>query len=95
MSTTDAHPPRSVAFAVVAAVALVLMLPIGFFYLTSGLVVPGPWLFVLWAAFLALTLLAVRLVRRRSWWVAAVPVGAAVLWIAFLTIGERTLGWQA
>ena len=78
-----------------AVLALVLMLPIGFFYLTSGLVVPGPWLFVLWALYLALVVLAVRLTRRRSWWVAAVPVGAALLWWGFLTAGEALFGWTA
>ncbi len=87
MSTSvdvGAPPRRGPAWVVVAVLALVLMLPIGFFYLTSGLVVPGPWLFLLWALYLALVVLAIRLTMRRSWWVAAVPVGAALLWWGYL-----------
>ena len=95
--TLDRAPgaPSGAGRVVVAVVALLLMVPIGFFYLSSGLVVPGPWLFLLWALWLALAVLAVWLARRRSWWVAAVPVGAALLWWAFLSAGEAVFGWTA
>jgi hypothetical protein len=92
---TVPRPPRTVGRTVVAVVGLLLMLPVGFFYLTSGLVVPGPWIFVLWVLFLALLLAAVQLARRRSWWVPAVPAAAFALWMLLLTLGERLLGWQA
>jgi hypothetical protein len=35
----------------------------------------------------------VRLFRRRSYLVLAVPVVAAVLWFGTLTAGEARLGW--
>lgn len=92
---TVPRPPRTVGRTVVAVVGLLLMLPVGFFYLTSGLVVPGPWLLVLWALLLALLLAAAHLARRRSWWVPAVPAAAFALWVVVLSLGEQLLGWQA
>lgn len=92
---TVPRPPRTVARTVVAVVGLLLMLPVGFFYLTSGLVVPGPWLVVLWALFVVLLLTAVQLARRRSWWVPAVPAAAFALWLLVLSLGGQLLGWQA
>ena len=92
---TLARPPRTVGRTVVAVLGLLLMLPVGYFYLTSGLVVPGPWLFVLWAMFLVLLVVAVLLARRRSWWVPAVPAAAFALWLLVLSLGGQLLGWQA
>lgn len=92
---TVPRPPRTVGRTVVAVVGLLLMLPVGFFYLTSGLVVPGPWLVALWALFVALLLTAVQLARRRSWWVPAVPAAAFALWLLVLSLGGQLLGWQA
>jgi len=92
---TVPRPPRTVGRAVVAVVGLLLLLPVGFLYVSSGLVVPGPWLIVLWALFLALVPAAVQLARRRSYWVPAVPAAAFLLWLLVLRLGEQLLGWQA
>ena len=54
------------------------MVPVGFFYAASGLLVPGPWLYLMWLLYLALLGLAVWLARRGSYVVLAVPVVAAV-----------------
>lgn len=66
-----------------------------FFYLSLALSVPR-WAFVgflsLWAAFLALGLL---FLRRRSAWVAAVPVMAFGAWLLLAWAGDRLLGWTA
>ena len=37
-----------------AIVALLAMAPVGFFYAASGLLVPGPWLYLMWVLYLAL-----------------------------------------
>jgi len=78
---------------IAAVVALLAMVPVGFFYLASGLLVPGPWLFLLWVVFLVLASVGVRLFRRRSYLVLAVPVAAAVVWFGTLTAGAAWLGW--
>ena len=78
---------------VAAVVALLAMAPVGFFYAASGLLVPGPWLFLLWLVFLVLVSVGVRLFRRRSYRVLAVPVVAAVVWCGTLSAGEAWLGW--
>ena len=76
-----------------AVVALLAMVPVGFFYAASGLLVPGPWLFLLWVVFLLLVSVGVRLFRRRSYLVLAVPVVAAGLWFGTLSAGEAWWGW--
>jgi hypothetical protein len=78
---------------IAAVIALLAMVPVGFFYVASGLLVPGPWLFLLWVVFLVLVSVGVRLFRRRSYLVLAVPVVAAVVWLGTLTAGEAWLGW--
>lgn len=80
---------------VLTAVALVLMAPIGFFYLTTGLVAPAPDVFGAYALFGLLVAVAVHLARRRSWWVLAVPPASAGLWFLMLWLGESLLGWSA
>jgi hypothetical protein len=43
--------------------------------------------------FLVLVSVGVRLFRRRSYLVLAVPVVAAVVWFGTLSAGEAWLGW--
>ena len=74
--------------------ALVLMFPIGFLYLMSGLVVPGPDLFAMYALFAGLLVGAVLLARRPSWWVLGVPPAAAGLWFLLIWLGGQYWGWQ-
>lgn len=86
--------PASALRTAAAVVALVLMLPVGFQYLMSGLVVPVPDLFGMYALFAALFAGAALLARRRSWWVLALPPLSAGLWFLLITIGGRFWGWQ-
>ena len=67
----------------------------GYFYLAGGLVIPGYVLFPLWAVWLLLAWLLVRLAVRRSWWTPVVPMAAAALFVVVLVVGDRVLGWQA
>ncbi|MCV2487975.1 hypothetical protein OF117_01250 [Geodermatophilus sp. YIM 151500] len=78
------------ALAVVSAVG---HLVVGWFYAAGGLVIPGAWLFSLWAFWVLLAVLLVRLARRRSWWTPAVPLAAAAVFAGVLQFGERVLGW--
>ena len=88
---SSASTPRTAA----AVVALLLMLPVGFQYLVSGLVVPSPDLFGMYALFALLLVGAALLARRRSWWVLAVPPLGAGLWFLLISLGGEYFGWQA
>jgi hypothetical protein len=78
-----------------AVVASIAMVPVAFFYAASGLVVPGPYLYLLWVVLAVLIVVGVRLARRHSYWVLAVPVVGGLLWWATLTAGEAWLDWTA
>ena len=86
---------RSTGPLVLAGLAALAHLVMGYFYLAGGLVIPGYVLFPLWAVWLLLAWLLVRLAVRRSWWTPVVPITAAALFVAVLVVGDRVLGWQA
>ena len=79
----------------VAVVAGVAHLLVGYVYLVSGLAVPGYALLPLWAWWVALAAVLVRLALHRSWWTAAVPVVAAITWVLVVLGGGTLLGWTA
>jgi hypothetical protein len=79
--------------AVAAVVAFVALVPVAFFYAASGLLVPGPWLYLMWLLLLVLLVVAVLLARRRSYWVLAVPVVGGLAWWAIVSAGEKWLDW--
>lgn len=92
--TPDSPPETRRPGRVVAAVlAWLAMVPVGFFYAASGLLVPGPWLFLMWLLYAVLLVVAVRLTRRGSYWVLAVPVVGGAAWWAVVSAGEKWLGW--
>jgi hypothetical protein len=67
----------------------------GFICLTSGLVAPLWAVALLLVVWVVLTAVLVVLARRRRYWVLAVPVGAFVVWLAMLSVGDAWLGWTA
>jgi hypothetical protein len=79
---------------VVAVLAAVAHLVVGYFYLAGGLVIPGFVLFPLWGLWIVLAAVLVRLALRRSWWTPAVPVAAGAVFVAVLVLGGQVLGWQ-
>ena len=79
---------------VVAVLAGVLHLVVGFYYLAGGLVIPGYVLIPLWIVWVLLAWWLVTLARRYSWWTPLPPVAAAVLFVVVLTVGEQVLGWR-
>ena len=72
---------------------LVLYLGVGFFYLTSGLVVPFPWLALLWVIWLGGLIWAVLVFRARPPLALLFAPLAFGFWFLFVTSGERFLGW--
>jgi hypothetical protein len=92
MPTDTARPTGPLVLAGVAGLA---HLVVGYFYLAGGLVIPGPVLIPLWIVWLLLAVWLVRLAVRRSWWTPAPPVIAAVLFFLVLVIGEQAFDWQA
>ncbi|GAB3346907.1 hypothetical protein [Modestobacter lapidis] len=92
MPTDTARAAGTLLFAVAAGAA---HLVVGYFYLTSGLVVPVHALLPLWLVWLVLAAWLIRLAVRRSWWTPLVPVAAAALLVLVLVVGDQVLGWQA
>jgi hypothetical protein len=88
-------PTRRIGPLVLAAVAALVHLVVGYFYLVGGLVIPGPVLLALWLLWIVLALVLMRLAMNRSWWTPLVPVGAAAVLVLTVVIGESVLGWQA
>ena len=86
---------RSTGPLLVAGLAGLAHLVVGYFYLAGGLVVPGYALIPLWVLWLVLAVVLVRLALRRSWWTPAVPVTAAAVLVLVLVLGEQVFGWQA
>jgi hypothetical protein len=91
----DETQVRETAATVSGIIGIVLYVAVGFVYLTSGLVVPYPWLLVLWAVWAAGIYALVTVFRARRVWTPAVPLAAALFWWVFLTVGENMLGWTA
>jgi hypothetical protein len=89
---TDA--PRSTGPLVLAGLAGLAHLVVGYFYLAGGLVIPGYVLVPLWLLWIGLAAWLVRLALRRSWWTPMVPIAAAVVLVLVLVVGEQVLGWQ-
>ena len=81
--------------AVAGWVGLVLMLVPLYWFVASGLLAP------LWAVIVLLVIWAGALVwgfrnrRRHPWAVLASPFVLMIFWLAFITAGERWLGWTA
>lgn len=78
---------------VTTVIAFVLMLPVGFAYLSSGLVAPVPDVFAVYLIFGFFVAGAVRLASMRSLWVLAVPFVASGTWLLMIWMGESFLGW--
>ncbi len=74
---------------------IVLYLTVGVLYLASGLVVDYPWVFGMWALWLAGLIPLTTVFRTSPAWTPAVPVAATVLWVVIVQLGHWLLGWTA
>ena len=79
---------------VLAGLAGLVHLVVGYFYLVGGLVIPGYVLIPLWILWLVLAAWLLRLAVARSWWTPAVPVLAAAVLVLVLVLGDQVFGWQ-
>ena len=86
---------RSRAVRAASVVAGAAHLAVGYLYAASGLVVPGWALVPLWTWWGVQAWALLRLAEGRSWWVLAVPAGAAASWWLALMAGGALLGWAA
>lgn len=93
--TQATTPGWSTGATVLGIVGLVAYAFTGLVFVSSGLVVPAPWLFVLWAAWLAGVYLAIRLFVTRRPWTLMAAVAVAAFWWVFVTVGEAMFGWTA
>jgi hypothetical protein len=84
----------SVTGKVMVVLGFILHLVVGFFYLASGLLVPGPgvaFLLGLWIGLLVLQMMR----RKRPKVVLAIPFIAAAVWFLVVEGGSRLFGWTA
>ncbi|MGH2805921.1 MAG: hypothetical protein ACRDKT_01470 [Actinomycetota bacterium] len=79
---------------ILVVLGFLLHLVAGFFYLVSGLVVPAPWLIILWILWIVLAAYAVRN-RHHPWRVLGTPFVAGGLWFIYVEGGSRLFGWTA
>jgi hypothetical protein len=76
-------------------VGIALYLAVGVFYLGSGLVMPYPWVFGMWALWLCGLVVVARVFAESRKWTPVVPVLAMVLWVAIVQMGSWIFGWTA
>ena len=88
-----ARDTRTVVTYVLGALALVAMLVLAPFFLSSGLMAPGWAVVVFCVVWLALFVLGCLWIRRKPLWVIPLPFVAAAIWLGGMSAGEAWLGW--
>ncbi|MGH2686659.1 MAG: hypothetical protein ACRDJP_14435 [Actinomycetota bacterium] len=79
---------------VLVVLGFVLHALVGWWYLVTGLLVPGPYLYILWAAWVVF--LSIQIVnRRRPVVVFSTPFVAAAIWLVFVQGLGSLLDWKA
>ena len=91
----ESESESSLGGVVVGAVGILLHLIVGWLYLGSALVMPYPWVYGMWALWIAGLVLLVRVFRRSPLWTPAVPVGALLAWVVIVQTGSWLFGWTA
>ena len=95
MKPIDTDPGTNPAVLVLGVVGIALYLAVGFLYLGSGLVMPYPWVFLMWAGWLTGLLVLVRVFQESPLWTPAVAVGALLIWVVVVQTGSWLFGWTA
>jgi hypothetical protein len=88
-----AQDTRTVVRYVLGALALVAMLVLAPFFVSSGLMAPGWAVVVLVVIWLALFVLGCLWIRRKPLWVVPLPFVAAAIWLGGMSAGGAWLGW--
>ena len=89
----DSKPNPGALF--LGVVGMVLYLIVGLLYLASGLVVDYPWVFGMWALWLAGLFALILVFKRAPAWTPAVPAAGLALWVLIVQLGSWLFGWSA
>ncbi|MGZ8755646.1 MAG: hypothetical protein ACXW15_10715 [Acidimicrobiia bacterium] len=89
------EPKRSLMSALLGIIGILLYAMAGWLYPGTGLVMPYPWVYGLWAIWVAGVFVLVRVVKRSPAWTPVVPVAAVVIWVALVQLGSWLFGWTA
>jgi hypothetical protein len=76
-------------------IGALLYLAVGWIYLGSGLVMPYPWVYGMWAIWIAGLFVLIRVFERSQMWTSAVPIVAVVIWVVLVQLGSWLFGWTA
>lgn len=76
-------------------IGIALYLATGWLYLGSALVVPYPWVYGFWSAWIVGAFVLARVARRSPAWTPIVPICAVALWVTVVQTGSWLLGWTA
>jgi len=68
---------------------------VGVLYLGSGLVMPYPWVFGMWALWAAGLVLVIRVLRASPARTPLVPLAAVGLWVIIVQLGSWLFDWTA
>ena len=68
---------------------------VGFLYLGSGLLMPYPWVFGMWAVWLVGLFVLARVFEESRLWTPAVAIGALITWVVVVQTGSWLFGWTA
>lgn len=86
---------RSLVAALLGVGGVLLYAIVGWLYLGSGLVMPYPWVYGMWAIWLGGLIPLVKVVKRFPAWTPLVPVAALAAWVAIIQVGSMLFGWTA
>ena len=81
--------------ALLIVVAVAAQVAVGVLYLGSGLVMPYPWVFGMWALWLGWCGVLLRVARSTAHWAPLVPVASLGSWVIIVLAGEQLFGWTA
>ena len=76
-------------------VGIALYALVGVLYIASGLVMPYPWVFGMWALWIGGLVVVARVFSQSRAWTPAVAVVAVALWVVIVQLGSWLLDWTA
>lgn len=80
---------------VLGVVGFLLYLLVGVLYVASGLVMPYPWVFGMWALWIGGFIVLYRTFQDSRLWTPVVAVGALILWVVIVQLGSWLFDWTA
>jgi hypothetical protein len=80
---------------ILGIIGIALYALVGVLYLASGLVMPYPWVFGMWALWIGGFVVVARVFSQSRVWTPAVAVVAVGLWVIIVQLGSWLFGWTA